>query len=944
MGTAFTGNSSESSPSGVDIERLLDEFDSLNDHVQYLQLSREFGQHLRQAIEQHHQVEQACRCREQLFRALVENALDVIARFDRGLHHLYINPAIERVTGQPPSFFLGKTHRQMGFLSVADCDLWEAKLREAFDTQLEVTFEFTFHSLLGLRFHQVRLVPEKNAVDDRVETVMCIGRDLTAAKLAEQSLRQSEERFRTVFEAGPLGMALIGPEHRIVQVNASLCRMLGYTAAELTARRVEDITHPDDVQASVELLEQLTHGPTLPGPIEKRYIRKDGSVLWGRLTPSLIHTPSGEIRNFLGMIEDITERKEAEESLREANGRFRSLLDNVPLVAVGLDRHGKVTYVNPALVKLTGYAMEELLGVDWFQTCIPERDRIALRAIFAELVEAGRYVHNESLLLAKSGQEYLIAWNNTVFLGENGQPMGIACIGEDITERRRAETQLKENEERFRYILKYNPNAIAVLDKDLRYLMVSDRFLRDYNVTDRDIIGKSHYEVFPELPAKWKDIHRRCLTGVVEGADEDSFVRPDGSIDYVRWECRPWYDAQGNVGGVILYTEVITERKRAEIELRRAKEELEMASRTKDQFLAVLSHELRTPLTPILTNMQLMEMDPALSPAHRESIEMVRRNVELEARLIDDLLDLTRISRGKLELHLTKVDLHEVLRQTVQICDSDIRSRRLKLTVEPIASNPLVKADATRLQQVLWNLLKNAVKFTGPGGAISIRTENRADRIVLSIRDTGIGIEPQVLSRLFNAFEQGGRDTTRQFGGLGLGLAISKGIVDLHGGSLNAQSEGSGKGATFILELRSEPPEAPPATRLGSEVAAATAAEGAHVLLVEDHADTARTLSRLLRSYGYDVRVARDVASALRAAAAERFDLLLSDIGLPDGSGLDLMRQLHRTQRLKGIALSGYGMEEDVRRSLDAGFLAHLTKPINLEQLRAAIAQAMADR
>lgn len=392
-----------------------------------------------------------------------------------------------------------------------------------------------------------------------------------------------------------------------------------------------------------------------------------------------------------------------------------------------------------------------------------------------------------------------------------------------------------------------------------------------------------------------------------------------------------------------------TDRRRAEQERddlvareRAAREELERANRAKDEFIAVLSHELRTPLTPVLTTAQMMERDPDLTPRQREAVVMVRRNVELEVRLIDDLLDLTRISRGKLELFPALTDVHRNIGHALGICESEARSKRLSLHLELSARSHHVRADAARLQQVLWNLLKNAVKFTPEAGTITLRTENVAgDAIRIEVRDTGVGIAPQVLPTIFDAFVQGGREVTRRHGGLGLGLTISRKLVEMHGGTLAAFSEGEGRGSTFTLHLPlasgsivEEPRPRPPS----SEPAQARA-----ILLVEDHRDTATAMTRLLRHSGYEVRTADSVASALRAADAGAFDLMICDIGLPDGSGLDLMRQLLARRPVKGIALSGFGTEDDVRRSREAGFLNHLTKPVDVARLEALIRQSLAE-
>ena len=374
-------------------------------------------------------------------------------------------------------------------------------------------------------------------------------------------------------------------------------------------------------------------------------------------------------------------------------------------------------------------------------------------------------------------------------------------------------------------------------------------------------------------------------------------------------------------------------------ELSRARAESESASEAKDNFLAALSHELRTPLTPVLMTLEALERSPRIDEEMRQDLLLLRRNVELEARLIDDLLDITRIVRGKIQLKLQTISVHSLLHSALQICWTSIEEKRLQVTQELQARDYHVNGDEVRIQQILWNLIRNAVKFTPSGGRITIRSSNEDGKLRIDVIDNGIGIDPRALERIFNPFEQADGNVTREFGGLGLGLTISKRMTELHGGTLTAHSEGTGKGAAFVLHL--------PVIAGATEVAA----ESCHgelktqqcrplqILLVEDHDDTRRTLVRLL-SRNHHVYDARTIADALAVADRTRFDLLISDLGLPDGSGLDLMRQLRQRYQIKGICLSGFGMEDDLGRSADAGFQHHLTKPVDLRLLERAIESA----
>jgi signal transduction histidine kinase len=386
----------------------------------------------------------------------------------------------------------------------------------------------------------------------------------------------------------------------------------------------------------------------------------------------------------------------------------------------------------------------------------------------------------------------------------------------------------------------------------------------------------------------------------------------------------------------------MAERRRAEAAIEEQRATVEAANRTKDNFLAMLSHELRTPLTPVLAALDALKAGPQPPADVDATLAMMRRNIELESQLIDDLLDLTRISKDKLHLEFEPVDAHQAIRNVLEMCASEAHAKKLRVQLDFRASDFRVMADPAKFQQIIWNLFKNAIKFTGENGAITISSENLLPHVLtLAVADTGIGIEPEIMERIFNPFEQGERSFQRRFGGLGLGLTISKSLAQAHGASLIAKSEGTGRGATFLLTMKTA--ELDEALTKPRALEPQTPPTGLRILLVDDHPDTCAALEKLLKLRGHSVTAANTMGKAMEVAAAGgAFDLLISDVGLPDGNGMDLVRYLRTQRPIRGIAISGFGMDADISKSLEAGFSEHLVKPVKLEKLEAAIARVMA--
>jgi PAS domain S-box-containing protein len=633
--------------------------------------------------------------------------------------------------------------------------------------------------------------------------------------------------------------------------------------------------------------------------------------------------------------------------------RLAALVESSDDAIIGKTLDGVISSWNAGAERIFGYTAEEAVGRH-ISLLAPAGQRDEIPGILERIRRGERIAPYETRRRRKDGVIIDVSLSVSPIRDDAGQVIGASKIARDVTERKRTEQQLarvnRELQERvgeLQTLLEILPLGVWIGDATsarivgnrAAYEMLGLPPGTNVSPTAPEVLAGTHPGFKycldgKEVPVDELPMRAAVLRGEPIKNFEQAIVFDDGRVVTIQGSAAPLFDGRGQVRGAVAACADITERKRAE-------EALKAADRNKDEFLAMLGHELRNPLGPIRNAVQVLNVISSQDPDARSARGMIERQVGHMARLIDDLLDVSRIARGKIQLRAERCDLARIVRDTAADYAPALEAAGLALELD-VPGDPLwVTGDATRLCQVVGNLLHNAQKFTDAGGRVLVRAaaEPGGDGAVIAVRDTGIGIEPEVLARMFDAFSQADTSLDRTRGGLGLGLALVKGLVELHGGEVRAASAGAGRGAEFTVRLPLER-RAGPAGRAGDP----KPPEGrpARVLIVEDNIDAAESLRMLLKLSGHEVAVTHDGPAALETAGSFRPELVLCDLGLPGGmSGYDVarvLRQKTETAATPLIALSGYGREEDRRRAREAGFDIHLTKPVDFARLREILA------
>jgi PAS domain S-box-containing protein len=755
---------------------------------------------------------------------------------------------------------------------------------------------------------------------------------------AERKLRESEERFREVFENAPVGMMVVGVDGRLLQVNTALCRMLGYSAGDLLETTWVKLTHPDDLESSLRHKEALFRTPGADRDSEKRYMHRNGTAVWVRLRISTVRDSADDPLYFVAHVEDITERKRAQEALRESEERFRIMADSCPTGIWVTDAQGGTRFINRAYRKFCGATTEEVDRDGW-QLLIHPDDAPAFAGALLQAVKEHTPFKAEGRHRRADGEWRWVESYAEPRFSPGGEFLGLSGTSKDITERRRAEQALQSSEEKFRQLAE---NTREVLYASPAYEQV-------WGCSRESLYGNPRSwadSIHPEDLGRAQALNVRQLAG--EPVDSEYRIRtPDGEEKWIRDRAFPIRDGSGQLIRVAGIAEDITERKHYEEELIGAREAADAANVAKSRFLANMSHEIRTPMNGVIGMVQLL-LETNLTAEQRRYANVVQTSGRALLSLIDDILDLSKIEARKVTLEKCSFHLRHTIKNIAQLLGTRAKAKGLDFVVRTSPDIPeLLRGDPHRLRQVLTNLAGNAIKFTERGEVVLEASLEKQDdghvTVGFRIADTGIGMRPDEITRLFQPFAQADASTTRKYGGTGLGLIISKQLVEMMGGTIGVHSL-QGLGSTFwftaVFERTEQgaplPDDARPVDRRSE-----SSAREMRILVVEDNATNREVLLAQLSMLGYRAAAAENGAEAVEAVAATGYDLVLMDCQMPVMDGFEAtlhIRELNHSD-IPIVAITADAMPADRDRCLQAGMNDYLAKPVELQRLSDALAK-----
>jgi PAS domain S-box-containing protein len=841
------------------------------------------------------------------------------------------------------------------------------------------------HSLLLSR--DGREIPvDDSAAPIRTRTGEVIGcvlvfRDITERRRAESALEAKEAELRTIFDRSPFFLTRCSRDLRYLYVSRAYAEMLGRTQEEIHGRPIAEVMGEERFRLIEPYIRRVLHGE--PVQFETRLELAAGvRDLWVSYTPD--RNPRGEVIGWVASIVDITERKRGEIT----NAQLAAIVASSDDAVISKNLQGVIQTWNDGAARMFGYTAEEAIGRP-VTMLIPADRQDEEPGILARIQRGDRIDHYETVRRRKDGSLLDISLSVSPITDGSGRVVGASKIARDVTDRRRALEEAQRRSEQVRRLAEAATrlntvhdirSILGLLSEEARILIGSRRSSASITVhgdRTRSIV----VDGTEETPGGWRsegdeedlsDLYalvcppnrpmradgRQLLTNpafrrTAQAAADLPTARnwiaapltglPENNVGLLQLSDKLEGDFTDDDEGMLVQ---LTQMACVAIDNAWLLDHLREANRRKDEFLATLAHELRNPLAPLRNGLQVMKLSGNDVKAVETSRVMMERQIEAMVRLIDDLMDVNRISRGKIELRRQPVDVAQVVRAAVETSAPLIEAGRHTLTLDLPRAPLVVDADETRLAQVVSNLLNNAAKYTEPGGRIRLAAARDHGRAVISVKDTGVGIPRAMLPHIFDLFTQVDRSLEKAQGGVGIGLSLVKGLVELHGGRVEARSEGPGKGSEFIVRLPVLDEAAAPAPKI--EKAMTGQLGGYRVLVADDNVDSATSLAMLLRLMGNEVHTAHDGLQAVAVARDLQPDLALLDIGMPKLNGYDTCQRIREEsggRKVLLVALTGWGQDEDIRRSHLAGFDRHLVKPVEpaaLEKLLGSMAERRA--
>ena len=859
----------------------------------------------------------------------------------------YVNPAFTKLTGYSSQEAVG---RSLTILAPACGDELSRALGAIKAGHIASPFETVSHRKDGSRMDILICVsPIRNSAGDVVGSSATF-EDISQRVPDEWKLQDIEKRFRDVFEYAPFGICVAGHDARILHVNAAFCRMLGYSEKELLAKAWPELTHPDDVGLALGRKEQLWKDGASFVEAERRYIHRDGNVVWARVRVALVLDSAGDPLYSLVYAEDIDERKRAEAALHESEDRFQIMADSCPTMLWVTDAAGEVQFVNRAYCELCGVTAEQARGKKWPLTIHPD-DTARYLAIFQRAVREQTPAQAEARFRRADGEwRWVISYAGPRF-SPSGVFWGHVGLSLDITERKQVEQALAASEEKFRELAENIREVFWIMSPTTNEtLYISPAYEQVWGRSCESLYQDPMSFIEAVHPDDLEEAHQwfaRQLAG--EHIDAEYRIRtPDGQEKWIRDRAFPIRDQAGTLMRVVGIAEEITERKHYEKELIQAREGSDAANQAKSRFLANMSHEIRTPMNGVLGMVQLL-LETELTPEQRRYATVAQSSGRTLLLLIDNILDISKVEARKIVLENLSFNLRDTVEEVIQLLQVQATGKGISIKWSLSAEIPrLLRGDVHRLRQVLNNLGSNALKFTEHGevtldGVLEGQGENSAT-VRFTVTDTGIGMRPDQLATLFRPFTQADASTTRKYGGTGLGLAISQQLVELMGGTLGVDShegQGSAFGFTAVFALATEEgadcqqPLASHHPQQEDPLVTCNRTQGARILVAEDNAVNREVALGLLRKLGYQPTAVANGFEAVEAVRHGGYDLVLMDCEMPVMDGFDATRRIRGSERpnMPIIALTADAMPGDRDRCLREGMNAYLSKPVDLRQL-----------